>query len=56
MPNFLNLPPFTGEGDVHVVIETPRGSRANRQNLFIASFGAAQPQDGTFFVAFGLRI
>ena len=28
MPNFLNLPPFTDDGDVHVVIETPRGSRA----------------------------
>lgn len=28
MPNFYNLPPFTEEGDVHVVVETPRGSRA----------------------------
>jgi hypothetical protein len=28
MPNFLNFPPFTEDGDVHVVIETPRGSRA----------------------------
>jgi inorganic pyrophosphatase len=28
MPNFINLPPFTGDGDVHVVVETPRGSRA----------------------------
>ena len=28
MTNFLNLPPFTEEGDVHVVVETPRGSRA----------------------------
>jgi inorganic pyrophosphatase len=28
MPNFINLPPFTEGGDVHVVVETPRGSRA----------------------------
>jgi inorganic pyrophosphatase len=28
MPNFLNLLPFTGDGDVHVVVETPRGRRA----------------------------
>jgi inorganic pyrophosphatase len=28
VPNFLNLPPFTKDGDVHVVVETPRGSRA----------------------------
>lgn len=28
MPNFLNLPPFTEDGNVYVVIETPRGSRA----------------------------
>ena len=28
MPNFFNLPLFTEDGDVHVVIETPRGSRA----------------------------
>lgn len=28
MPNFWNLPPFADDGDVHVVIETPRGSRA----------------------------
>ncbi len=28
MPNFLNLPAFTENGDIHVVIETPRGSRA----------------------------
>jgi inorganic pyrophosphatase len=28
MPNFLSLPPFTEDGDVHVVVETPRGSRA----------------------------
>ena len=28
MPNFINLPPFTEDGDVNVVVETPRGSRA----------------------------
>jgi inorganic pyrophosphatase len=28
MPDFLNLPPFGEDGDVYVVIETPRGSRA----------------------------
>jgi inorganic pyrophosphatase len=28
MPNFLNLPALTEDGDVRVVIETPRGSRA----------------------------
>ena len=28
MPNLINLPPFTDDGDVHVVVETPRGSRA----------------------------
>ena len=27
MPNFFNLPLFAEDGDVHVVIETPRGSR-----------------------------
>jgi inorganic pyrophosphatase len=28
MPNLINLPPFTEDGDVYVVVETPRGSRA----------------------------
>src|SRR6201993_5020474 len=28
MPNLINLPPFTADGDVYVVVETPRGSRA----------------------------
>ncbi len=28
MPNFTRLPPFTDDGDVNVVVETPRGSRA----------------------------
>jgi len=27
MPNFFNLPLLTEDGDVHVVVETPRGSR-----------------------------
>ncbi len=28
MPNFINLPTFTKDGDIYVVVETPRGSRA----------------------------
>ncbi len=28
MPNFFNLPPFAEDGDVRVVVETPRGSHA----------------------------
>jgi inorganic pyrophosphatase len=28
MPNFINLPSFAEDGAVHVVVETPRGSRA----------------------------
>ncbi len=28
MPNLINLPSFTEDGDVYVVVETPRGSRA----------------------------
>ena len=28
VPNFINLSAFTEDGDVHVVVETPRGSRA----------------------------
>ncbi len=28
MPNFIRLAPFTEEGDVRVVVETPRGSQA----------------------------
>jgi inorganic pyrophosphatase len=28
MPNFFRLPTFTENGDVNVVVETPRGSRA----------------------------
>jgi inorganic pyrophosphatase len=28
MPNLINLPPFTEDGDAYVVVETPRGSRA----------------------------
>lgn len=28
MPNLINLPPFTEDGDNYVVVETPRGSRA----------------------------
>jgi inorganic pyrophosphatase len=28
MPNLINIPSFTDDGDVYVVVETPRGSRA----------------------------
>jgi inorganic pyrophosphatase len=28
MPNLIDLPSFSEDGDVRVVIETPRGSRA----------------------------
>lgn len=28
MANFINLPSYTEDGDVYVVVETPRGSRA----------------------------
>jgi inorganic pyrophosphatase len=28
VPNLINLPAFTEDGDVYVVVETPRGSRA----------------------------
>ena len=28
MVNLINLPSFTDEGDVYVVVETPRGSQA----------------------------
>jgi inorganic pyrophosphatase len=28
MPNLINLPSFTEDGDIYVVVETPRGSRA----------------------------
>jgi inorganic pyrophosphatase len=28
MPNLMNLPPIAEDGDVYVVVETPRGSRA----------------------------
>lgn len=28
MPNLINLPSFTEDGDVYVIVETPRGSRA----------------------------
>jgi inorganic pyrophosphatase len=28
MPNFLKLPPFSDDGDLRVVVETPRGSGA----------------------------
>lgn len=28
MPNLINLPPITEDGDVYAVVETPRGSRA----------------------------
>ena len=56
MPNFINLPPFTEDGDVHVVVETPRGSRAKfeydpKLEVFILSksllAGLTYPQDAT---------
>ncbi len=28
MPNLIKLPTWTGDGDLHVVVETPRGARA----------------------------
>jgi hypothetical protein len=31
MPNLLNLPLFTEDGDIHVVIETPRGRRVKSE-------------------------
>ena len=57
MPNFINLPPFTEDGDVHVVVETPRGSRAKfaydpKLDSFILSksllTGLTYPQDWGF--------
>ena len=57
MPNFINLPPFTEDGDVHVVVETPRGSRAKfaydaKLETFILSksllTGLTYPHDWSF--------
>jgi inorganic pyrophosphatase len=57
MPNFLNLPAFASDGDVHVVVETPRGSRAKfaydpRLESFILSksllTGLTYPHDWGF--------
>jgi inorganic pyrophosphatase len=42
MPNFLNLPAFAEDSDVHVVVETPRGSRAKF---------AYNPELGTFILS-----
>jgi len=57
MPNFINLPSFTEDGDVCVVVETPRGSRAKfdfdpRQKTFTLSksllTGLTYPHDWGF--------
>jgi len=57
MPNFMNLPPFTEGGDVHVVVEPPRGSRAKfaydpKLGMFILSksllTGLTYPHDWGF--------
>lgn len=57
MPNFTNLPTFTEDGDVHVVVETPRGSRAKfaydpRLETFVLSksllTGLTYPHDWGF--------
>jgi inorganic pyrophosphatase len=42
MPNLLNLPAFAEGSDVHVVVETPRGSRAKF---------AYNPELGTFILS-----
>jgi inorganic pyrophosphatase len=39
MPNFLNMPTFAEDSDAHVVVETPRGSRAKfAYNLELGTF------------------
>jgi inorganic pyrophosphatase len=47
MPNLITLPTFKDNGDVEVVIETPRGSRAKF---------AYDPQSQTFTLAKSLLI
>jgi inorganic pyrophosphatase len=47
MPNFFDLPAFTDDGDVRVVIETPRGSRAKF---------AYDPELGTFTLTKSLLV
>jgi inorganic pyrophosphatase len=47
MPNLINLPTFNDNGDLEVVIETPRGSRAKF---------AYDPQSRTFTLAKSLLI
>jgi hypothetical protein len=47
MPNLINLPTFKDNGDVEVVIETPRGSRAKF---------AYDPQSQTFTLAKSLLV
>src|SRR5262249_35675842 len=55
MPNFINLPPFTEDGDVHVVVEPPRRAKFAydpKLDSFILSksllTGLPSPHEGGF--------